>query len=127
MSQPVVGASASAGPSERGATIELTEADRGKPIMLAVGGTISITLHSTYWSAATSSDESVLAPARDPVVSPAPPGTCLPGIGCGTVTSVFVARSIGQAVLTAGRTVCGEARSCSSPDSAWEVIIQVRD
>lgn len=125
-SQPVVGASASVHPSDGPATVELTEADRGMVVTLAVGATLSVVLHSTYWSAATSSDESVLRPAQAPVVSPAPPGTCLPGIGCGTVTSVFVARAAGRAVVSASRTVCGEARECSSPDSAWEAVIQVR-
>jgi hypothetical protein len=125
-SPSVIVASPSVRPSGSAATIELTDADRGTVVVLAVGETVSVVLHSTYWSAATSSDESVLASVGAPAVSPDPPGTCLPGIGCGTVTSVFVAHAVGRAVVSAGRTVCGEARSCSSPDSAWEAVIQVR-
>jgi hypothetical protein len=113
-------------PSEGVATIKLTEADRGTVVMVSTGTTVSVVLHSTYWSPATSSDESVLAGAGGPTVSPDPPGSCLPGIGCGTVTSIFVAQAPGRVVLSASRTVCGEARSCGSADTSWEVVVEVR-
>jgi hypothetical protein len=105
--------------------VALTEGDRGRVVTVAVGTTVSVVLHSTYWSPAMSSDQRVLAPSGAPAVVPASPGTCLPGVGCGTVTSTFVARADGEARLTAGRTTCGEARACSSPDATWEVVIQV--
>lgn len=104
----------------------MTETDRGSVVTVAVGTTISVVLHSTYWSAPASSNQRIVGPAGPATVTPASPGTCLPGIGCGTVTSIFVARAIGDAVLTAGRTVCGEALNCSGADKSWNVVIQVR-
>jgi hypothetical protein len=120
------GPSGGAGPSDEAGTVELTEDDHGQVVTMPVGTTVRVVLHSTYWSAAMSSNQAILAPVGTPAVSPAPPGTCLPGVGCGTVTSIFVARAAGQAGLTAGRTVCGEARACSGDDGHWFVVVKVR-
>jgi hypothetical protein len=118
-------ASIVASPSIEPEGVELTEADRGRVVSVDVGTAITVVLHSTYWSPATTSDTAVVDPTGDATVTPASPGTCLPGIGCGTVTSVFVARASGEAVLTAGRTVCGEALNCKDTDKTWTVDIHV--
>ncbi len=118
---PSVAASPSTGPE----SIELTEDSRGETVAVKVGTTIRVVLHSTYWSPATSSAPAIVAPTADPTVSPAPPGTCLPGIGCGTVTSTFAASAPGDAVLTASRTVCGEALNCKPADRLWTVSLRV--
>lgn len=118
---PSITASPSIGPE----AIGLTEDSRGHTVAVKVGTVITVVLHSTYWSPATTSAAAIVAPVAAPTVSPAPPGTCLPGIGCGTVTSTFVASAAGEAVLTASRTVCGEALNCKDADKLWTVDLHV--
>jgi hypothetical protein len=122
---PTPAASVAASPSTGPESTELTEDNRGETVAVKVGATVRVVLHSTYWSPATSSAPAIVAPTAAPTVSPAPPGTCLPGIGCGTVTSTFVASAPGDAVLTASRTVCGEALNCKPADRLWTVDLRV--
>ncbi len=103
----------------------LGEDDRGHSVVVKVGDTITVVLHSTYWSPAATSDAAVVALVSAPTVSPASPGTCLPGIGCGTVTSTFIATAPGDAQLSASRTVCGEALNCKDADRSWTVDVHV--
>ena len=117
--------SVAAGPSIGREGVELTEASRGQTVAVTVGTKITVVLHSTYWSPATTSAAAIVAPVATSTVAPASPGTCLPGIGCGTVTTMFVARSTGDATLTASRTVCGEARQCQDVDKLWLVDLHV--
>jgi hypothetical protein len=118
-------ASIRAGPSLDGQGLVLTEDDQGRTVAVNVGATITVVLHSTYWSPASTSSAAIVGPLAPPTVAPASPGTCLPGIGCGTVTSTFVARAPGDAVLTATRTVCGEALNCKDADKLWSVDLRV--
>ncbi|MER7674545.1 hypothetical protein ABTY61_39630 [Kitasatospora sp. NPDC096128] len=98
------------------------KADR-TTVKVAVGATVSVELHATYWSAATSSAPDVLSPAGAPTTVPSP--SCRPGGGCGTVTTSFTARTAGTAHLTASRTVCGEALNCSPDQRIYDVTIEV--
>ena len=102
-----------------------TDADGGRTIHLCVGGTLTVQLASTYWETVTSEPPSVLAPAGDPVVSPAPPGTCVPGGGCGTTTARFSGAGQGTAVVTARRRVCGEALLCEPSQQVFTVTVVV--
>ena len=122
---PIPSASVTGSPSVGPEAIELTEDDRGQTVAVKVGTMITVVLHSTYWSPATTSAAAIVAPAAAPTVVPASPGTCLPGIGCGIVTSTFVASAPGVAVLTASRTVCGEALNCKDSDKLWTVDLHV--
>ncbi|MFF2080109.1 hypothetical protein ACFVXG_35780 [Kitasatospora sp. NPDC058162] len=92
-------------------------------VKVAVGATVSVELHATYWSPATSSAPEVLSPAGAPTTVPSP--SCRPGGGCGTVTTSFTARTAGTAHLTASRTVCGEALNCSPDQRSYDVTIEV--
>ncbi|MFJ9770500.1 hypothetical protein ACIRVF_04575 [Kitasatospora sp. NPDC101157] len=92
-------------------------------LKVAVGATVSVQLHGTYWSAVTSSATDLLAPAGAPTTAPAP--SCRPGGGCGTVTASFVARTAGTAHLTTSRTSCGEAVNCSPDQRSYDVTIEV--
>ncbi|WBP85023.1 hypothetical protein [Kitasatospora cathayae] len=92
-------------------------------LKVAVGATVTVQLHGTYWSAATSSAPDVLAPAGSPTTVPSP--SCRPGGGCGTVTTSFAARTAGTAHLTASRTACGEALNCSPDQRTYDVTIEV--
>jgi len=103
----------------------LSEADRGKTVSVAVGATVKVVLHNTYWKSFASTDTAVLALAGEPVVSGAGL-VCIPGSGCGTVTATFTAVSAGTARITAARTTCGEALQCTGDDASYEVTILVR-
>ncbi|SOB85834.1 hypothetical protein [Streptomyces sp. 1331.2] len=92
-------------------------------VKAAVGSTVSVGLHSTYWSAATSSAPDVLAPSGTPTTAPSP--SCRPGGGCGTVTTTFTAHAPGTARLTATRTICGEALQCPPEQGSYEVTVEV--
>ena len=122
---PTPQASVTASPSIGPEGIELTEDSQGHTVPAKVGTMITVVLHSTYWSPAITSAAAVVAPVGAPTISPAPAGTCLPGIGCGTVTSTFLATAPGEAVLSASRTVCGEARNCNDSDRLWTVDVHV--
>jgi hypothetical protein len=117
---PSVPASA---PTPSPAVVALDEHADHTTVKVGVGTTIRVELHSTYWSATTSSAARLVAPSGSPVTSAAP--SCRPGGGCGTVSSTFVARAAGSAVLTADRTSCGEAMNCPPAQRTYRVTIEV--
>ncbi|MFI6156444.1 hypothetical protein ACIBCA_27580 [Kitasatospora sp. NPDC051170] len=98
-------------------------------VKVAVGTTVTVELHSTYWSPAASSAPEVLAPtgSPSPTASPAasPSPSCRPGGGCGTVATSFTARTPGTAHLTASRTVCGEALLCAPGQRTYDLTVDV--
>jgi hypothetical protein len=82
-------------------------------------------LTSTYWQVLGSSDPAVLALVTGPTSSGAAMTACVPGAGCGTVTTVFHALASGRASITAARTTCGEAMRCTGTAGAYAVTIVV--
>jgi hypothetical protein len=96
-------------------------------VTLRTGGTLSVVLHSTYWQYDPPSDPSVLRSQADPTYSPDPPGSCVPGGGCGTLTAGFRALRPGRAVITAHRTSCGEAMACVGDAGRFSVTVVVSD
>ncbi|MFJ8623015.1 hypothetical protein ACIRD3_09215 [Kitasatospora sp. NPDC093550] len=114
-------ATSPAAPSPAAVTVD-EHADH-TTVRVAVGTTLTLALHSTYWSAATSSAPEVLAPTGAPSTAPSP--SCRPGGGCGTVTAAFTARAAGTARLTATRTSCGEALNCPPEQRGYEVTVEV--
>jgi hypothetical protein len=103
-------------------TLVLDEHANGTTVRVAVGSTVRIELHSTYWPQASSSATNVVQPTGSSVTGT--PG-CVPGGGCGVVTSTFVARSTGSARLTAERPVCGEAMPCPPEWQKFTVTVEV--
>ncbi|MFJ6774140.1 hypothetical protein ACIQOV_24840 [Kitasatospora sp. NPDC091257] len=118
---PSTPAAASTAPSPATVTVD-EHADR-TTLKATVGTTVTLALHSTYWSAATSSAPDVLTPAGSPATAPSP--SCRPGGGCGTATASFTARAPGTARLTATRTSCGEALNCPPEQRGYEVTVEV--
>ena len=104
---------------------DVSEADNGTTVTLRTGGTLRAVLHSTYWQFDPASDPTVLASQGSPSSSPDPPGSCVPGGGCGTVTATFQALRPGRAVVTAHRTSCGEALRCTGNAGSWMVTVIV--
>jgi hypothetical protein len=113
------GSSSSGG---QGGTVVATETDNGRTIGLASGAHLIVTLHSTYWSFAGISNSAVLQQVGQPNASP---GSCPPGIGCGQVTATFTAVGPGRADVTASRSSCGEALSCTGGAGSFRVTVVV--
>ncbi len=103
----------------------VSEPDNGQRVAVAVGATVTLVLHSTYWQVQDSSDPGVLALVREPSVMPSGATACVAGGGCGTVTAVFDALVPGTATITASRTTCGEALLYTGSAGAYEVTIVV--
>jgi hypothetical protein len=97
----------------------------GQTLSVHTGDTIRLTLDSTAWTVAGSSDSSVLEQVGSQVVSPAPPGACVAGQGCGTTAAVFRALTRGTATIGATRVSCGEARLCVGAEGRYEVKVSV--
>ena len=127
------GATSSASPSAAPAAtpvappadVVVTEADNGHTVTVQAGSTVTLVLANTYWQVQGSSDAAVLALASGPDTAAASMGTCVPGAGCGTVTTVFRALAAGRASITAARQTCGEAIQCTGTAGAFEVTIVV--
>ena len=116
-------ASGSATPAPAPAALTLTEAQNGATVHVARGQMIVLVLHSTYWKVVGSSDPAVVQPSGGSQVQPSP--GCVPGQGCGTVTTTFVAAADGSAMLTASRTTCGEALRCTEAQARFSVTVAV--
>jgi hypothetical protein len=106
--------------------VTATESDNGRTIVLRRGGSLTVVLHSTYWTIAGSSAPRVLSERGRPVTTPAPPSAhCVPGQGCGTVTARFLAVGDGRADVTASRTTCGEALMCAPNQRSYVLHVVV--
>jgi len=102
------------------------EASNGSTIEAAPGEVFQLVLHSTYWQIEGSSDPDVVAQNGEPSKTAAPPGTCPPGVGCGTVQVAFTARQAGMARISASRRLCGEALLCPPEQRSFVLTITVR-
>jgi hypothetical protein len=109
----------------RPTSIQVTDAAKGATTSVTLGSTITVVLHSTYWT---------IDPPTGPVLAAAGPqsyapgqgcGATVPGSGCGTVTLVVRAAAEGTSVITAQRTSCGEALRCTPDQSTWSVTVRV--
>ena len=116
------GAAASSSSAVQAAPIAVTETDNGRTLTVARGGQLVVTLHSTYWTFGGSSNSAVLQQVGQPVASP---GSCPPGVGCGQVTATFTAVGAGRADVTASRSSCGEALSCTGSSGSFRVSVVV--
>ena len=105
----------------------LGENDNGRTVRVTVGTTVTVVLHSTYWTFAATPAGGVLGPAGAPQVSASPVHACVPGQGCGSVTAGFTALRVGVASIVATRTVCGEAALCPPGQRTYRVAIVVGD
>jgi hypothetical protein len=104
--------------------IRLSESTADRTSQVSRGDRITLTLHNTYWRIGPP-DGRILTQIGSQQDSPAPAGTCLPGVGCGTVRAQFVATSAGSTTLTASRTTCGEAMACPPGEGSYVVHVVV--
>lgn len=109
-------------PSGQPVNFRAGDDQNGTSMTLHPGQTLLVTLSSTYWSFQGSSDAQVLAPVGAPVASP---GSCPPGVGCGTVAQEFRAVGTGTAHVAASRVSCGEAMRCVGASGQYELTVKV--
>jgi len=114
---------ATSGRSSAG-VLTLTERDNAHSFTVRPDATIIIVLHSTYWSIRSPSNPAVLEPQGLSVVVPQF-GGCVPGQGCGTITTHYRARQHGRTQLTAQRQTCGEAMLCAPNQRTWHVTLTI--
>jgi len=111
-------------PESVAGVVSVDESQNGMTVTVQAGDRIVATLHSTYWQFAAPSG--VLQPRGDAVTTPDPKGSCLPGVGCGTVRLTALAASAGEGTLSASRTSCGEAMGCPPGQGSWSVHVVAR-
>jgi hypothetical protein len=102
--------------------VTLDERANGSVVRVARGTSVSVVLHSNYWDIRGSSRPWVLG-QRGPAEALA--GSCPPGVGCGELRATFIARHLGTAVITATRTVCGEAMQCAPDQRCYRITVVV--
>jgi hypothetical protein len=106
------------------AVVSVTERDNGGRITVRRFDTVRVQLSSTYWRFALTSNPGVLEENGGQSFSPQPSG-CVPGAGCGTVTDNFLALSVGEAVVIADRSTCGEALLCQGSAGHYRLTVTV--
>jgi hypothetical protein len=111
-------------PTNDGRTVVVRDQDNGHAVSIRAGERLSVVLASTYWKVDGSSNEAALRQLTQPTVSPQP-GGCVPGGGCGTVSALFEAVAAGRADVSARRTSCGEALSCTGSQGIYRVTVVV--
>jgi hypothetical protein len=97
----------------------------GKTIRIGVGDRVELILGSTYWKIRGSSAPAVLR-QDGPAKLLGSPNSCPPGVGCGSVRTLFAALSPGTAVITAHRDSCGEALRCIGSRGRFRLTVLVR-
>jgi hypothetical protein len=100
-------------------------ADKGHTVRVSQGTRILLKLKNTYWEIQGSSAPDVVRQLGSERKTAPPQGSCLPGIGCGTVTASFQAVGPGTAHLRAHRSSCGEALACTGGQGRYDVVIRV--
>src|SRR5437879_3621885 len=106
------------------ATITAHEQDSGHTLRMRVHDHLVVVLGSTYWTVQGSSNPRVLRQIGPSKVEPRRAG-CVPGQGCGTVTTGFEALAPGRADVTASRITCGEAMRCTGSAGSYRGRIVV--
>ncbi len=107
------------------AVFQATDAQNGQTVAVPQGQVLQVVLQTTFWTFADPNPAGILATQGTPAVVPAPRGTCLPGVGCGTVTATYLAATPGTARVGASRTSCGEALRCTPEQSSYTLNVVV--
>jgi hypothetical protein len=105
-------------------TTTLTDQNNGQTISLHPGDRARVLLSNTYWTFQPDSAPAVLRSDGPAVVRPQLRG-CVPGEGCGTVMVAYTAIEPGTATITATRTTCGEAISCTPANDHFQITFVV--
>lgn len=100
-----------------------------KSLVIHLGQSTQVVLHSTAWQLDSIQGNSVKANGSsiNPILpGPNAPEACqIPGLACGTSTWKFKAVRRGFTQLIFKRDTCGEALKCNASDSIYKVQIKV--
>lgn len=120
--------SSSAQPSSTPASaVTVTDGANGTMVHLHVGTEVELLLSSSYWHVDGSSAVAVLRQDGASTLLPRPSNCpAIPGLGCQPVRTDFTATAVGTAIVTANRTVCGEALRCPADRQHFLVTIVVQ-
>jgi hypothetical protein len=105
--------------------VAAADGDNGRTVTVAVGRALVVSLANTYWRFQAAADPGVLRADGDQQVVASPPGACIPGGGCGTVSRRYVAVGSGTTTVTATRTTCGEALQCTPDQATYTLHVTV--
>jgi len=105
--------------------VQVGDSSDGQTVHIHVDDVLKVTLDSTLWTFAPSSDPSILEVVGEQTVIPDPKGSCYPGSGCGVTTGWYKAMRAGNADITATRTSCGEAMRCTGDRGVYRVKVVV--
>jgi hypothetical protein len=97
----------------------------GTSVDVKLGTRVTVSLASTYWTIQGSSRPAVLAQVGVMTYGKGVNCPPFPGTGCGTANLTFEAVGLGQAVISAGRTTCGEALACQPGEGRDRCTITV--
>lgn len=117
----VVGGSSGVPPHKN--TVEATFSDNGHTVELTIGQRLHVALPSTFWDFATPTGAALRV---DVAPSPHSAASCIPGGGCGTTATTYVAVGRGSVDVTAHRGICGEAMGCTAKTGAFVLHVVVR-
>ena len=124
--QPSPGVPLHTPPTNEPRTLVISDQDNGHSVSVRAGERLELQLGSTYWQVGGSSDSNVLRLTAGTSVTTSPQiKGCVPGEGCGTVTALFDAVAPGRADVSAQRTSCGEAMSCTGNLGFYRVTVVV--
>jgi hypothetical protein len=112
-------------PARCAGPVAVSDNASGRKVHLCLGQTMMLQLHSTYWEGITSSDEGVLWQSGPTRVQLPPTSACVPGGGCGTLTTRFLAAARGTARITAHRRLCGEDVECAPSKQVFMLTVVV--
>jgi hypothetical protein len=102
------------------AVVQADETSNATTLHVPVGGTVRLTLHSTYWQLEAPTTATLVA---GPTTTALAPG--VPGSGAGTLTTDYLATAPGTAIVLAHRTTCGEALQCAPAQRAFTITVVV--
>jgi hypothetical protein len=111
-------------PTQSVGIVRVTERQNKSTVRLRRGQELEVVLHSTYWQFQKSSNPAVLHLQRPPKIRPNP--SCVPGGGCGSVTATYLAAAVGQTLVSAERSSCGEASGCTAATGRFTLHVTVR-
>ena len=122
------GTDASVGLPGGPAVIVMHDDANGKTVSLGVGDSLELILSSSYWNVTGSSAPHVLRQVGPAALLPRPSGCPeIPGLGCIPLRAVFTAVTDGKAIITASRSVCGEALRCVGRSTRFTLTVIVRN
>jgi hypothetical protein len=111
------------GPGHHGVLVE-HDRSNGTTVHVRVGDRVALILSSSYWNIKGSSAPAILR-QEGPAKPFGPRGHCVMGGGCQPQRAFFAALAPGTAVITAGRTTCGEALACGGAQRHFSLTVIV--